>query len=62
MVYYDYCQRPNVRNDKLAITNTREAASYPLNFLCVTVRDFVATKYLRQSAASSPQGGRVLGV
>jgi hypothetical protein len=26
----------------------------PLNFLCVTVRPFVATKYLRQSTASSP--------
>src|SRR6478672_10920194 len=34
------------------------SAHSPRNFLCAIARDFVATKYLKQSAASSEERGR----
>src|SRR5687767_5713555 len=53
----------NKQSDSLIFTKANSQTSrhiqseilyIPLNFLCITARDFVATKYLSASAASSP--------
>jgi len=54
--YQYHLSTPQAPKNRAAAAARRRQpfAHTPLSFLCVTVRDFVATRHLKQSAASSP--------